>query len=122
MLVELPHPLLQEMVPAINRTSDLVQEITAASNEQTNGVAQINQAMMSLNQQTQQNAAASEELAATAEEMSGQASMLNNAMSFFDTGTGRATSRVTSHVERKPVSGKTSSHSGAGGFDSFDDF
>lgn len=114
--------LLQEMVPAINRTSDLVQEITAASNEQTNGVAQINQAMMSLNQQTQQNAAASEELAATAEEMSGQASMLNTAMSFFDTGTGRSTARGASHAERKPAPGKASSPSGANGFDSFDDF
>ncbi|MGV3468799.1 MULTISPECIES: methyl-accepting chemotaxis protein [unclassified Limnobacter] len=114
--------LLQEMVPAINRTSDLVQEITAASNEQTNGVAQINQAMMSLNQQTQQNAAASEELAATAEEMSGQASMLNNAMAFFDTGSGRASTRASSHAERKPAPGKASSHGGADGFDSFDDF
>ena len=114
--------LLQEMVPAINRTSDLVQEITAASNEQTNGVAQINQAMMSLNQQTQQNAAASEELAATAEEMSGQASMLNTAMSFFDTGKGRSTARNSSHAERKPAPGKASSQGGANGFDSFDDF
>lgn len=75
--------LLEEMVPAINRTSDLVQEITASSNEQTNGVMQINQAMTSLNQQTQQNAAASEELAATAEEMSNQARHLIDLMSFF---------------------------------------
>jgi len=115
--------LLQEMVPAINRTSDLVQEITAASNEQTNGVAQINQAMMSLNQQTQQNAAASEELAATAEEMSGQATMLNNAMAFFDTGSGRPSARASSHVERKPIASKaSSSHSSSTAFDNFDDF
>jgi methyl-accepting chemotaxis protein len=78
--------------------------------------------MMSLNQQTQQNAAASEELAATAEEMSGQASMLNTAMSFFDTGTGRSTARNSSHAERKPAPGKASSQGGANGFDSFDDF
>lgn len=113
--------LLQEMVPAINRTSDLVQEITAASNEQTNGVAQINQAMMSLNQQTQQNAAASEELAATAEEMSGQASMLNNAMSFFDTGEGRSAPRG-GHPERKPLVRKSQNQATVDGFDSFDDF
>lgn len=75
--------LLEEMVPAINRTSDLVQEITASSTEQTNGVMQINQAMTSLNQQTQQNAAASEELAATAEEMSTQARHLIDLMAFF---------------------------------------
>jgi methyl-accepting chemotaxis protein len=77
---------------------------------------------MSLNQQTQQNAAASEELAATAEEMSGQASMLNTAMSFFDTGKGRSTARNSSHAERKPAPGKASSQGGANGFDSFDDF
>ena len=75
--------LLEQMVPAINRTSDLVQEITAASTEQTNGVMQVNQAMTSLNQQTQQNAAASEELAATAEEMSTQARHLLDLMAFF---------------------------------------
>lgn len=112
--------LLQEMVPAINRTSDLVQEITAASNEQTNGVAQINQAMMSLNQQTQQNAAASEELAATAEEMSGQASMLNNAMSFFDTGSSRPRAK-TRQAERRPIGKSTAQHN-ADSFDSFDEF
>ncbi|MFP5482722.1 MAG: chemotaxis protein, partial [Gammaproteobacteria bacterium] len=72
--------------------------------------------------QTQLNAAASEELAATAEEMSGQASMLNNAMAFFDTGSGRASTRASSHAERKPAPGKASSHGGADGFDSFDDF
>jgi methyl-accepting chemotaxis protein len=113
--------LLQEMVPAINRTSDLVQEITAASTEQTNGVAQINQAMVSLNQQTQQNAAASEELAATAEEMSGQASMLNSAMSFFDTGESRGAARAM-QAERKPAGKRAHAHSSADGFDNFDEF
>ena len=77
--------LLDQMVPAINKTSDLVQQITTASSEQTNGVMQINQAMSSLNQQTQQNAAASEELAATAEEMSAQAQHLISLMAFFNT-------------------------------------
>ncbi len=68
--------LLDEMVPSIKKTSDLVQEIAAASAEQSSGVAQINGAMGQLNQATQQNASASEELAATAEEMSGQAGQL----------------------------------------------
>ncbi|MFN4329065.1 MAG: methyl-accepting chemotaxis protein [Limnobacter sp.] len=111
--------LLEEMVPAINRTSDLVQEITAASNEQTNGVAQINQAMMSLNQQTQQNAAASEELAATAEEMSNQAGMLIKAMSFFDTGTVLTSAR--GHVNRAPT-GVRAATGRTDGFDQFDEF
>ncbi|MCM2308725.1 MAG: methyl-accepting chemotaxis protein, partial [Sulfuritalea sp.] len=64
-------------------TSDLVQEIAAASQEQSQGVGQINGAMGQLNQATQQNAAASEELAATAEEMGGQAAQLQALMAFF---------------------------------------
>jgi methyl-accepting chemotaxis protein len=75
--------LLGEIVPSIRKTSDLVQEIAAASVEQTAGVGQINQAMNQLSQTTQQNASSSEELAATAEEMSGQAEHLQQLMAFF---------------------------------------
>jgi methyl-accepting chemotaxis protein len=82
-LAEKAGALLAEMVPSIKKTSDLVQEISAASQEQSSGVGQINSAVTQLSQTTQQNAAASEELAATAEEMSGQAEQLQQTMSFF---------------------------------------
>jgi methyl-accepting chemotaxis protein len=75
--------LLDAIVPNIRKTSDLVQEITAASEEQSSGVAQINAAVMQLSQTTQQNASNSEELAATAEEMSSQAEQLQQTMAFF---------------------------------------
>jgi methyl-accepting chemotaxis protein len=75
--------LLDEIVPAINNTSGLVQKITAASEEQSSGAAQISTAMNQLNQITQQNASATEELAATAEYMSNQAKQLQQLMSFF---------------------------------------
>jgi methyl-accepting chemotaxis protein len=75
--------LLDTMVPSIKKTSDLVQEIAAASQEQSAGVGQINGAMGQLNKATQQNASASEELAATAEEMGGQSAQLAELMSFF---------------------------------------
>jgi methyl-accepting chemotaxis protein len=78
--------LLGEIVPAIRKTSDLVQEITAASDEQSTGVSQINTAMSQLTQLTQQNAAGSEELAATAEEMTAQAQKLRQTMGFFQVG------------------------------------
>jgi methyl-accepting chemotaxis protein len=71
------------MVPNIQKTSILVQEITSASEEQSSGVAQINSAVGQLSQATQQNASGSEELAATAEEMSGQAEELQNIVAFF---------------------------------------
>ena len=82
-LAEKAGELLAEMVPSIKKTSDLVQEISAASQEQSAGVGQINGAVAQLSQTTQQNASASEELAATAEEMSGQAEQLQQTMSFF---------------------------------------
>lgn len=84
-LAERAGRLLTEMVPSIQKTSDLVQEIAAASGEQSAGVEQINSAMEQLNQITQQNASASEELAATSEEMSSQAEQLQQAMAFFRT-------------------------------------
>ena len=86
---------LDEMVPNIKRTSDLVQEITAASEEQSSGVGQINAAVGQLSQTMQQNASSSEELAATAEEMSGQAEQLKQAMAFFKLATAERTRTTT---------------------------
>lgn len=75
--------VIAELVPAIRKTAELVQEVTAASTEQSSGIAQMTQAMTQVDQVTQRNAAASEELAATAEEMAKQARMLQNVVSFF---------------------------------------
>ncbi|MBS1190557.1 MAG: Histidine kinase, region:Bacterial chemotaxis sensory transducer [Rhodocyclaceae bacterium] len=75
--------LLDEMVPSIRETSDLVQGIAAASEEQSSGASQINSAIGQLNQATQQNASASEELAATAEELSTVAQQLLERIAFF---------------------------------------
>ncbi|MRW93890.1 methyl-accepting chemotaxis protein [Duganella sp. FT80W] len=82
-LAEKAGALLDTMLPNIKRTSDLVQEITAASEEQSTGAGQINSAMSQLSQTTQMNASSSEQLAATAEEMSGQAEQLQSSMAFF---------------------------------------
>jgi CHASE3 domain sensor protein len=82
-LAEKAGKLLDEMVPNIKKTSDLVQEITAASEEQSSGVGQINAAVGQLSETAQSNASSSEELAATAEEMSGQAEQLRQLMTFF---------------------------------------
>ena len=101
-LAEKAGHLLDEMVPNIRRTSNLVQEITAASEEQSAGVGQINAAVTQLSQTTQQNASSSEELAATAEEMSGQAEQLQHTMSFFRLAGGSRVVR-TPQVPRKPA-------------------
>jgi methyl-accepting chemotaxis protein len=71
------------MVPTIGRTSELVQEISGASGEQSASIAQINQAMDHLNGATQQSASASEQLSATAEELTSQAMALQELMARF---------------------------------------
>jgi methyl-accepting chemotaxis protein len=75
--------LLDELVPSIAKTAELVQEVSAASNEQSAGVAQITKAMGQVDTVTQRNASAAEELASTAEEVSAHAESLNQIMSFF---------------------------------------
>ena len=92
--------LLDTIVPSIKKTSDLVQEIASASEEQSAGAGQINTAMDQLNQITQQNASSSEELAATSEEMSGQAAQLQELMAFFTVATGAA--KVSAAAKTKP--------------------
>ncbi|MCQ8105558.1 methyl-accepting chemotaxis protein [Methylomonas sp. SURF-2] len=75
--------LIGNVVPTIAQTSNLVQEINAASTEQATGVDQIGDAMRQLDKVTQQNAAASEEMAATAEELNGQAEQLQQVVGYF---------------------------------------
>jgi methyl-accepting chemotaxis protein len=75
--------MLIRMVPDIQKTAELVQEISAASNEQNTGAEQVNKAIQQLDQVIQQNASASEEIASTAEELSSQAEQLQEAIAFF---------------------------------------
>ncbi|MBF0289918.1 MAG: CZB domain-containing protein [SAR324 cluster bacterium] len=75
--------MLETLVPDIQKTADLVQEISASSNEQSLGAEQINKAIQQLDTVIQQNAAASEQMAATSEELSAQAEHLQDSISFF---------------------------------------
>lgn len=75
--------LLEMLVPEINKTSQLVHEITAASVEQNSSAAQVNNALQQLNNITQQNAATAEELSTSADESQAQAEMLDKSMDFF---------------------------------------
>ncbi len=75
--------LLERMVPDIQKTAELVQEISAASREQDAGAEQINKAIQQLDQVIQQNASASEEIASTAEELTSQAEQLQSSIAFF---------------------------------------
>jgi len=78
--------MLEQIVPDIQKTAGLVQEISAASNEQNAGAGQINGAIQQLDHIIQQNASASEEMASTSEELSSQAEQLLTTMAFFNVG------------------------------------
>jgi methyl-accepting chemotaxis protein len=75
--------LLDALVPSIQKTADLVQEVAAASQQQAASVAQIHQAMTAVDQVTGRNAGTAEELASTAEEMAAQSESLQELMAFF---------------------------------------
>ena len=90
--------MLTKMLPDIQKTADLVQEISAASKEQDSGAAQINKAIQQLDQVIQQNAGSSEEMSSTAEELSSQAEQLQSIISFF---------KIDGHGARHGVARKT---------------
>ena len=90
--------MLTQLVPDIKKTAELVQEISAASKEQNNGVNQINNAILQLDTVVQQNASASEEMASSSEELASQAEQLQAAISFFKTnGNGYENQRRLTH-------------------------
>ena len=74
---------LEILVPEIEKTAQLVQEIAASSLEQNSGADQVNQALQQLNNVTQQNAAASEQLASSSQELASQAEQLKDIISYF---------------------------------------
>ena len=78
--------MLDKLVPDIQKTAELVQEITAASKEQDAGSEQINKALQQLEKVIQANASAAEEMASTTEELTGQSDQLVSALGFFRTG------------------------------------
>lgn len=78
--------MLTALVPSIQRTADLVQEISAATNEQNVGAEQINEAIRELDAVIQQNASASTEAASVSEQLAAQSEQLRGVISFFRLG------------------------------------
>jgi len=78
--------LLASMVPDIQKTAELIKDISSASREQAAGASQINQSIQELERVIQQNASSSEELASTAEEITAQAEELRDMVAFFKVG------------------------------------
>ncbi len=98
--------LLTEIVPDIQKTAQLVQEISASSQEQNTGANQINKAVQQLSQVTQENSASAEEMSANAEELNSQAEQLKQVISYFEVGE-NITSTFKHRQHRKKEQGNT---------------
>lgn len=99
--------LLEELIPNILKTSELIGEISYASSEQNTGVEQINQALIQLDNVIQQNASSAEEMASTSEGLAGQSDQLKNLMSFFTLG---KTGQQKIIAKEKPLPTETEIH------------
>jgi methyl-accepting chemotaxis protein len=75
--------LLGGLVPSILQAAEYVAEVTAASNEQTSGVKQMNQAMVQVDSVSQRSASSAAELSSTAEEMASQATAMRELIDYF---------------------------------------
>jgi methyl-accepting chemotaxis protein len=95
--------MLNRLVPDIQRTAQLVEEISAATREQNAGASQINAAIQQLDKVTQQNTAAAEEMAATSEELASQAEQLQSSIAYFRID-GAGAAKSASQPAIKPVS------------------
>ena len=101
--------MLTRMLPDIQRTAELVQEISASCREQDTGASQINKAIQQLDQVIQQNASASEEMSATAEELASQSEQLQETIGFFNIGensSARNSARQAGKTMSKPAAKK----------------
>ncbi|MFT3867716.1 MAG: methyl-accepting chemotaxis protein [Nibricoccus sp.] len=87
-----------ELVPSIQQTAKLVQEIAAASDEQSHSSAQVSQAVQQLDKVIQQNAASSEEMASAANSLSAEAERLRQTMEFFKLASARNASTTAEYA------------------------
>ena len=92
---------MNEIVLAVKRVTDIMAEIAAASNEQSSGIEQVNQALVQMDEVTQQNAALVEEAAASAEAMQEQALALTAAVHVFKLNKAKGSPQAV--VAAKPV-------------------
>ncbi|WP_206078137.1 methyl-accepting chemotaxis protein [Pseudoalteromonas phenolica] len=109
--------MLDRMVPNIGKTADLVQEITAASTEQSTSVGEINRTVSQLDEIAQQNASASEELASTAKMVQDQTSDIRSTVNYFKLSNDRTQVKIRQQVQSQGNNASPSSESGFSPFD-----
>jgi aerotaxis receptor len=97
---------MEEIVTSIKHVAEIMSEITAASQEQSSGIEQVNQAVAQMDEVTQQNAALVEEAAASAESLENQAKDLTGAISIFKVGQAMSN---TATIRQKITTSKSTS-------------
>ena len=95
--------MLAALVPNIQKTADLVQEISASASEQDKGASEINKALQQLDEVVQQSAASAEEMAATAEELSAQAEQMNDTIDFFSIDANQSNNNFATRTPTKTI-------------------
>lgn len=100
--VETAASTMDEIVASVKRVSDIISEISAASQEQSTGIDQVNSAVASMDETTQQNAALVEEAAAAAESLMEQAEQMMEAVNGFKTSSNEVTSSATRIAKFNP--------------------
>jgi methyl-accepting chemotaxis protein len=93
-----------EIVASVQRVTDIMAEISAASQEQSAGIEQVNQTVMQMDETTQQNAALVEEATAAARAMEEQALLLNEAVAAFHIASKAGTASIASPPRSRPAS------------------
>ena len=100
---------LQQIVAHARKVDALVAEIATASNEQSQGIGQVNTAVSQMDKVTQSNAANAEETAAAAEELNSQSLMLKDAVGQLQALTGLTTTAASSQPVKSPATGRVKS-------------
>ena len=85
---------------SVKQVSDIIAEITAASEEQSDGIEQVNRTIRQMDEMTQQNAALVEQAAAASEAMGEQARNLNELVAFFKTEAGASGEQISERRTR----------------------
>lgn len=99
--------MLNKLVPDIQKTAELIREISASTREQNIGAEQINDAVRQLDEVIRQNAAASGQVASVSEELSAQSTQLQSVLSYFTVDSNQQTTQRTVKVDKKTSSGQS---------------
>jgi methyl-accepting chemotaxis protein len=105
---------LRELAPAIQKTAELVQEVNTASQEQANGLTQVNKAMSEVNHVVQRHTTRVDELSNTSSELASKAETLQDLMGRFKTKAGSSQPEDSEGLKFRPSTQKSSPTNGDG--------